>query len=44
MTKDPDTLASTLYALSDFSDVRYDVKGEVYDLYMRGMLGGALQG
>lgn len=44
VTKDPDTLASTLYALSDFSDVRYDVKGEVYDLYMRGMLGGALQG
>lgn len=44
VAKDPDTLASILYALSDFSDVRYDVKGEIYDLYMRGMLGGALPG
>ena len=40
VTKDVETLASSMYSLADFSDVRYDVKGEIYDLYMRGLLGG----
>lgn len=40
VTKDVEILASSMYSLADFSDVRYDVKGEIYDLYMRGLLGG----
>ena len=44
VTKDAETLESTLYSLADFKDVRYDVKGEIYDLYIRGMLGGTLDG
>lgn len=40
VTKDPDTLESTLYSLADFDDVRYDIKEELYEFYMRGVLGG----
>lgn len=40
VTKDPDTLESSLYSVADFSDIRYDIKEELYELYMRGMLGG----
>lgn len=29
-----------MYSLADFGDLRYDVKGEIYDLYLRGVLGG----
>lgn len=39
-TKDRDTLSSSLYSLSEFSDIRYDVKTEMYEFYMRGVLGG----
>lgn len=27
--------------LSDFTDLRYDVKGELYEFYLKGMLGGS---
>lgn len=40
VTKDVETLESSMYSLADFKDVRYDVKGEIYDLYLRGLLGG----
>lgn len=40
VTKDAEMLASSMYSLADFSELRYDVKGEIYDLYLRGMLGG----
>ena len=39
-TKDRETLVSSLYSLSEFDDIRYDVKTEVYEFYMRGVLGG----
>ena len=42
VTKDVETLESSLYSLADFKDVRYDVKGEIYELYLRGLLGGTL--
>lgn len=40
VTKDVETLESTLYSLADFKDIRYDTRGEVYELYLRGLLGG----
>ena len=40
MTKDVESLESSMYSLADFKDVRYDVKGEIYELYLRGLLGG----
>lgn len=40
VTKDVETLASSMYSLADFGELRYDVKGEIYDLYLRGVLGG----
>lgn len=40
VTKDVESLESSMYSLADFKDVRYDVKGEIYELYLRGLLGG----
>lgn len=42
VTKDVETLESSLYSLADFKDLRYDVKGEIYELYLCGLLGGTL--
>lgn len=44
VSKDIETLESSLYSLADFKDVRYDVKGEVYDFYLSGVLGGTVNG
>lgn len=44
VSKDTETLESSLYSLADFKDIRYDVKGEVYDFYLSGVLGGTLHG
>lgn len=44
VSKDIETLQSSLYSLADFKDIRYDVKGEVYDFYLSGVLGGTLHG
>ena len=44
VSKDVETLQSSLYSLADFKDIRYDVKGEVYDFYLSGVLGGTLHG
>lgn len=40
MTKDVERLESSVYFLVDSKDVRYDVKGEIYELRLRGLLGG----
>ena len=42
ITKDPLTLTSTLYSAADFDEIRYDVKTELYEFYLKGMLGGTL--
>lgn len=42
VTKDPATLASTMYSLADFTDIRYDVKEELYEFYLKGALGGTI--
>ncbi len=39
ISKQKDTLSSELYSLADFEDYRYD-KADVYDLYLKGILGG----
>lgn len=39
ITKDKETLGSEMYSLDDFKNYRYD-KSDVYDLYLRGILGG----
>lgn len=41
-TKDPATLVSTMYSLADFTDIRYDVKEELYEFYLKGALGGTV--
>lgn len=42
VTKDPATLASTMYSLADFTDIRYDIKEELYEFYLKGALGGTV--
>ncbi|MCI8366267.1 MAG: ATP-binding protein [Eggerthellaceae bacterium] len=42
ITKDPTTLESSLYSAADFSEIRYDVKEELYEFYLSGMLGGTV--
>lgn len=45
VTKDTETLESELYSLADFGDqVRYDIKEQLYEFYMRGALGGVVDG
>jgi hypothetical protein len=39
ITKNSDSLSSELYSLADFKDYRYE-KADVYDLYLKGILGG----
>lgn len=39
VSKDRETLTSEIYSLSEFKEYRYD-KWDVYDLYLRGILGG----
>ena len=40
VSKNKITLASTLYSLSEFKDIRYDSNQKIYDFYMKGLLGG----
>lgn len=40
VTKDAMSLESSLYSAADFDEIRYDVKGELYEFYLRGLLGG----
>lgn len=42
VTKDAETLESTLYSAADFDEIRYDVKEELYEFYLKGMLGGTV--
>lgn len=42
VTKDPMTLSSSMYSLADFTDIRYDVKEELYEFYLKGALGGTV--
>lgn len=42
VTKDQKTLTSSFYSLADFDEIRYDVKEELYEFYMRGVLGGTV--
>lgn len=42
VTKDPETLASSFYSLADFADIRYDVKEQLYEFYLKGALGGTV--
>lgn len=42
VTKDPTTLSSSMYSLADFTDIRYDVKEELYEFYLKGALGGTV--
>ncbi|QNU65957.1 ATP-binding protein [Ruminiclostridium herbifermentans] len=39
ITKNSESLSSELYSLADFKDYRYE-KADVYDLYLKGILGG----
>ena len=41
ITKDVETLESEMYSLSDFDEIRYDTS-KIYELYMKGLLGGTL--
>lgn len=40
ITKDLRTLTSSMYSVADFDEIRYDVKEELYEFYLKGMLGG----
>lgn len=40
VTKNNETLESTLYSLADFPEIRYDVNKELYEFYLQGSLGG----
>ena len=44
VTKDLDTLHSELYSLADFSDIDYDSEFNLYEFYLRGVLGGTIRG
>ena len=39
ITKNNESISSELYSLADFKDYRYE-KADVYDLYLKGILGG----
>lgn len=40
VTKNQETLQSDLYSLSDFDDIGYKEKENIYEFYMKGVLGG----
>ena len=42
MTKNQETLQSEIYSLSEFPDVEYNSEVNLYELYLRGVLGGTL--
>lgn len=42
VSKDSETLESSLYSAADFDEIRYDVKEELYEFYLKGMLGGTV--
>ena len=44
VTKDLSTLHSELYSLADFSDIDYDSEENIYEFYLRGVLGGIIRG
>ena len=43
VTRDEETLESEIYSLADFKDYRYE-KNKIYDLYLKGLLGGIPNG
>lgn len=42
VSKDSEMLESSLYSVADFDEIRYDVKGELYEFCLKGMLGGTV--
>ena len=44
VTKDLDTLHSELYSLADFPEISYDEDENLYEFYLRGILGGTVNG
>lgn len=42
VSKNSETLESSLYSVADFDEIRYDVKEELYEFYLKGMLGGTV--
>ena len=44
ITKDPETLHSELYSLADFPEISYDEDENLYEFYLRGILGGTVNG
>ena len=42
VTKNQETLQSELYSLADFHEIEYDSGVDLYELYLRGVLGGTL--
>ena len=44
ITKDLSTLHSDLYSLADFSDINYNSDINIYEFYLRGILGGTIRG
>lgn len=44
VTKDLSTLHSELYSLADFSDIDYNSEENLYEFYLRGVLGGTIRG
>ncbi len=42
VTKNQETLQSEIYSLSEFPDVEYNSKVNLYEFYLRGVLGGTL--
>lgn len=44
VTKELSTLHSELYSLADFSDIDYDSEENIYEFYLRGVLGGIIRG
>ena len=44
VSKDKDTLESTIYSLATFDDIRYDSNNCIYEYYLKGVLGGVDNG
>ena len=42
VTKNSSTLQSELYSLADFPEIKYDIGINLYEFYLRGVLGGTL--
>ena len=42
VTKNVETLQSEIYSLAEFTDVEYNAGVNLYEVYLRGVLGGTL--